>query len=98
MKMSKTELSKKFMFIVQEMHENRLRMNRKFYNEMFRNKKENALKKWQKMLTDDLNFTAKWSTQLVDCQVKSKAYGLNTDEMPGVETLSLKLCTLFHPI
>lgn len=66
--MSTTELSKKFMFIVQEMHENRLRMNRKFYNEMFRNKKENALKKWQKMLTDDLNFTAKWSTQLVDCQ------------------------------
>lgn len=65
--MSTTELSKKFMLIVQEMHENRLRMNRKFYNDMFRNKKENALKNWQKMLTDDLSFTTKWSTPLVDC-------------------------------
>lgn len=65
--MSTTELSKKFMLIVQEMHENRLRMNRKFYNDMLRNKKENALKNWQKMLTDDLSFTKKWSTPLVDC-------------------------------
>lgn len=65
--MAIADLSKAFRQIVREMHEDRLRMNRKFHREMFRDENPKALETWQKMLSEELSKTAKWCTQPVEC-------------------------------
>lgn len=65
--MSTAALSETVKTIVREMHEDRLRTNRKFHKEMFRDKKKDALTNWQQKLKQDLDSTAEWATRPIDC-------------------------------
>lgn len=60
-------LSNVFKKIVLEMHEDRLRMTRKFHKEMLRDDKEGTLTTWQEKLKQELNNTAQWATRPIDC-------------------------------
>lgn len=62
------ELSKLFQCIVKEMHENRLKMIRKFHREVFRDHKENGLLSWKFYLEQELENSTKWTTQSDDCK------------------------------
>lgn len=61
------EISAVFKTIVKEMHEKRLRMNRKFYREYYREKNKAALFKWRAELDAELKNTAEWATKPIDC-------------------------------
>lgn len=89
--MSTEMLSKTFKAIVREMHENRLRMNRAFHKELFRDTKENALKTWQQKLQQELDNTAKWATQPTDCYRFLQNHPLEKDYMEDVNSNAVLL-------
>lgn len=65
---SNADVSTSFKTIVKEMHEQRLRLNRKFYREYFRNKNPNAINIWNSQTNDELKMLSKWATTYTDIQ------------------------------
>ena len=63
-----TDVSTSFKTMVKEMHEQRLRLNRKFYREYFRNKNPNAINIWNSQTNYELKMLSKWATTSIDIQ------------------------------
>ncbi len=103
------DLSETFKAIVREMHENRLRMNRKFIREL-REKKVGTLQSWQQKLNQDLGRREKWATQPAECyrflqnhpieagyseDLNSNAVLLNkTEQVLGRDTWHAEFCQM----
>jgi hypothetical protein len=62
------DVSTSFKTIVKEMHEQRLRLNRKFHREYFRDKNPNAINIWNTQTNDELKMLFNWATTSTDIQ------------------------------